>query len=139
MNTFPSDPSEEEEANLAPLADFFFVILMVVLLHASFIKVSVPSEIAAAAKTHSNPVTRPIPILVVNEETWQVAGREVKGRDQIRAALDEALAGSGDEGTPPMLGISFAPDLPSKLSWEIRARLQHEWCHAFVELPPHIQ
>lgn len=133
---FLSEP-EDEEANLGPLADFFFVVLMVVLLHASFIKVSVNPEIAAAAKKDIS-APRPIPVLVTGAELWKIAGQEVRGLDQIRAALSQLLT-TQDSQAPAVLGVSFASGLPSSLSWEVRARLQHEWTMPFVEMPPHAE
>ena len=122
----------QEEANLAPLTDFFFVVLMVVLLKATFFLVSVdPSLVGDGPPADDR--ERPIVLVrVLDSDQWVIDG-SIHSGDQARQAIEAALAASDQNA---FAVVSFSPDLTAAQSWEIRARLQHDWLVPFLEAQP---
>ena len=121
-----------EEANLAPLSDFFFIILMLVLLKASFILVQVDSSLAAGYSKDNSESRPTLAVLVQSPDEWLVMDQLVRSW-QSRDIIEEALGNLDGDG---LIVLSFAPDLSAAESWEIRARFQHEWKLPFVESQP---
>jgi biopolymer transport protein ExbD len=121
-----------EEPNLSPLIDFFFVMLMVVLLKASFFLVRVDPSLARSAHSSNPGAESLVGVQVLDSQSWQVGSRIVPS-DQAREAIEEAMRGIGQDA---VVALSFCRTTSAEVSWTTRARMQHEWAIPFVEIQP---